>query len=110
MQLASRISRNGQRHTTQEGFLEHEALTFVRPESCAKVIGTTTSTEYKVTNCVFKKRKVLLCVIGNQQKGGVHYPLGKLPYAPVMKAAEVLLFVAIAAKHRLNLLKSGTKP
>ncbi len=57
---------------------------------------------------MFKKRKVRLCVMGNQQKEGVHYQLGEL-YAPVMKAAEVRLFGAIAAKHRLNPFKSDTK-
>ena len=71
-------------------------------------MGTTTRTEYKVVNGIFKKRKVRLCVMGNQQEKGVHYQLGKL-YAPVMKAAEVLLFNAIAARYGLNLFKSDTK-
>ncbi len=48
----------------------------MRPEQGAKVIGTTTRTEYKVTNGVFKKRKVRLCVMGNQPKEGVHFQLG----------------------------------
>jgi hypothetical protein len=48
--------------------------------------------------------------MGNQQKEGIHYQLGEL-YAPVMKAAVVQLFVAIAAKNslRINLFKSDTK-
>ena len=71
-------------------------------------MGTSTRTEYKVTNGVFKKRKVRLCVMGNQQKGGLHYRLGEL-CAPVMKAAEVRLFVAIDAKYGLDLFKSDTK-
>jgi hypothetical protein len=91
-----------------QGFLEHGTLKLVRPESGAKVVGTTTRTEYKVTNGVFKKRKVRLCVMCNQQKEGVHFQLGDF-YVPVMKAAEVRLFIAIAAKHRLNLFKSDTK-
>ncbi len=33
--------------------------------------------------------------------------MGEL-YAPVMNAVEVRLFIAIAAKHRLNLFKSDT--
>ncbi len=57
---------------------------------------------------MLKKQKVLLCVMKNQQKEGVHYQLGEL-YTPVMKDAEVLLFIALAAKHRLNLFKSDTK-
>jgi hypothetical protein len=48
--------------------------------------------------------------MGNQQKEGVHYQLGEL-YAPVMKAAEVLLFMALEAnlKHGLTVFKSDTK-
>ena len=91
-----------------QGFYDHGTLKVVRPEPGAKVIGTTTRTEYKVVNCVFKKRKVRLCVMGNQQDNGVHFQLGEL-YTPVMKVVEVRLFVALAAKHRLNLFKSDTK-
>ena len=86
-----------------QGFLEHGTLKIVRLMPGNKILGTTTRTEYKyykVVNGVFKKRKVLLCVMGNQQEKGVHYRLGEL-YAPVMKAAEVRLFMAIAAKLRL---------
>ena len=83
-----------------QGFLEHGTLKILqlRVEPGAKMLGTTTRTECKVTtNGVFKKRKVLLCVMGNQQKEEIHYQLGQL-YAPVMilKAAEVRLYVAIA--------------
>jgi hypothetical protein len=56
-------------------------------------------------NGVFKKRKVRLCVMGNQQKEGVHYQLGEL-YARGMKASEVRSFVAIAARHRFTVSKS----
>ena len=44
----------------------------------------------------------------NQQKGGIHFQLGGL-YELAMKATEVELFVAIAAKHHLNLFNSDTK-
>ncbi len=54
-----------------QGFYDHGTLKVVRPEPGAKVIGTTTQTEYKVVNVVFKKRKVRLCVMGNQQDNGV---------------------------------------
>ncbi len=50
------------------------------------------------TNRVFKKHKVQLCVMDNQQKEEVHFQLGELD-AQAMKAAEVLLFMAITAKH-----------
>ena len=56
---------------------------------------------------MLKKRKVLLCVMGNQQKEGIHFQLGEL-YAPVMKATEVSIFIAIAVKHKPNLFKSDT--
>jgi hypothetical protein len=62
---------------------EHGTLKLVLPKPGAKVIGTTARTELKVTNGVFKKCKVRLCVMGNQQKEGLHFQLGKL-YAPVM--------------------------
>jgi hypothetical protein len=81
----------------------------MRPEPGAKILGTTTRTEYKTVNGQFTKRKVRLCVMGNQQKEGVHYQLWEL-YAPVMKAAEVRLFMAmIAAKHGLTVFRSDTK-
>ncbi len=51
---------------------------------------------------------VRLCVCGNQQVEGVHYKSGDL-YAPVMKASEDRLMVAIAAHHGYKLLKTDTK-
>jgi hypothetical protein len=62
-----------------------------------------------MVNGELKKYKVRLCVMGgNQQKDGVHYKLGEL-YAPVMKAAEVRLFMAITAQNGLEVFKSDTK-
>ena len=54
-------------------------------------------------NGELKKYKVLLW-----QKEGVHYKLGE-QYAPLMKAAEVRLFMAIAAQNGLKVYKSDTK-
>ncbi len=62
--------------TRNQGYLDHGTLKLVRPEQGAKVIGTTTRTEYNVTNAVFKKSKIRLCDTGNQQKEGVHLQLG----------------------------------
>ena len=59
-------------------------------------------------NGVFDKRKIRLCVCGNQQVEGVHYKSGDL-YAPVMKASEVRLMVAIAAQYGCKMLKTDTK-
>ncbi len=70
------------------------------------MLDTTTRVDYKVTNGVFDKRKIRLCVCGNQQVEGVHYKSGDL-YAPVMKASEVM--VAITAQYGCKLLKTDTK-
>jgi hypothetical protein len=59
-----------------QGFYEHQTLSNSRPEPDAKILGTTTRTEYKTVNGQFTKRKVRLCVMDNQQKEGVHYQLG----------------------------------
>jgi hypothetical protein len=91
-----------------QGFYEHRILKIARQEPDAKILGTTTRTEYKTVHGQFTEHKVRLCVMGNQQKQGVHYQLGEL-YAPVMKAAEVRLFMAIAAKHGLTVFKSDNK-
>jgi hypothetical protein len=57
---------------------------------------------------VFDKRKIRLCVCGNQQVEGVHYKSEDL-HAPVMKACEVRLMVPIAAQYGCKLLKTDTK-
>ena len=72
------------------------------------MLDTTTRADYKVTNGVFDKRKICLYVCGNQQVEGVHYKSGDL-YAPVMKAFEVKLMVAIAAQYGCEMLKTDTK-
>jgi hypothetical protein len=93
-----------------QGFYEHQTLKVARLEPGTKftVLGSTIRTEHKVVNGELKKYKVLLCVMGNQQKEGVHYKLGKL-YAPAMKAAEVRLFMAIATQNGLKVFKSDHK-
>ena len=91
-----------------QGFHEQGTLKVARPEPGAKILDTTTRADYKVTNGVFGKRKIRLCVCGNQQVEGVHYNAGNL-YAPVMKASEVRLMVAIAAQNKTKLLKTDTK-
>ena len=70
-------------------------------------MGMTTRWEYKVTNGVFEKRKVRLCAMGNQQIAGVHFNESDL-YAPVLKAHEVRLLVAIAAQHGATIYKYDT--
>ena len=60
-----------------------------------KLMRMTTRWEYKVTNGTFEKRKVLLP--RNQQIAGIHFKESDL-CAPVLKAHEVLVVVAIAAQ------------
>ncbi len=58
-----------------EGFYWLQTLKIRRPEPGAKILGPTTRTEYKTVNAVYRKHKVRLCVMGNQQKEGIHYRL-----------------------------------
>ena len=71
-------------------------------------MGTTTRTEYKVVNGELKKRKFLLCAMGNQQKEGIHFNAGEL-YAPVIKATELRAIFALGAKHGASFMGSDTK-
>ncbi len=91
-----------------QGFIEQGTLKTARPEKKAEVLDTTRRADYKVTNWVFDKRKIRPCVCGNQQVEGVHYKSEDF-YAPVMKAFEVRLMVAIAAQYRCKILKTDTK-
>jgi hypothetical protein len=84
-------------------------LKVVRPEPGTQLLGSKTRAEYQVVNGELKKYKVRLCVMGNQQKEGVRYSKLGVLYAPVMKAAEVRLFIAIAAQNGLKVFKSDTK-
>ena len=91
-----------------QGFKQHGTLKAVRPVPGVKILGTTTSTEYKVVNGELKKRKVRLCAMGNQQKEGVHFNAGEL-YAPVIKATELRAIFALGAKHGASFMGSDTK-
>ncbi len=93
-----------------QGFImiEQETLKIARPDNGVKVLDTTTRADCKVTNGVFDKRKIRLCVCCNQQVEGGHFKFGDL-YAPVMKASEVRLMVAIAAQYGCKMLKTDTK-
>ena len=55
------------------GFKERNTFAVVIPEPGAKIMGTTTRTEYKTDNDVFQKRKVCMCVRGDQQRDGEHF-------------------------------------
>ena len=94
-------------------FIEQGTLKVTSPPRAkgAKVLDTTTRADYIVTNRVSDKRKISLCVCGNQQQEGItrNYNSGNL-YASVMKAAEVWLMMAIAAKkENLNVYNTNAK-
>ncbi len=52
------------------GFHEQGTLKIARPKPGAMILDTTAQTYYKVTNGVFDKRKVRLCVYENEQQEG----------------------------------------
>ena len=82
--------------TEQRGFTERGAFSIVKPPPGVKILGTTTVCDYKMDSGVFQKRKVRMCVRGDQQVEGVNFSSEDL-YAPTVKASEVRLLSAIAA-------------
>jgi len=87
-----------------QGFIERDALQIVpRPPKGAKVLGSVTRNEYKTTNGVLDKRKTRWCVRGDQQD----YDVADR-YAPVLKAPEVRLLVAIGAQHGAEIYSTDT--
>jgi hypothetical protein len=55
-----------------QGFRERNAFSKVLLPKAAKELGTTTLRDYKIDNGVFCKRKVHMCVQGDQQRDRVH--------------------------------------
>jgi hypothetical protein len=64
--------------------------------------------EYKEDNGEFLKNKVRLCARGDQQIPGVSFQESDL-YAPVLKAAEARLLLALAAANGAKVIKTDTK-
>jgi hypothetical protein len=91
-----------------QGFIQRKSFTQKRPPPGAKIIGTTTTLEYKMDNGEFIKRKARLCIRGDQQKKDEHYQASDL-YSPVIKATEIRLLIAIAAQSGLPIYKTDTK-
>ena len=50
-----------------KGMMDRGAVRAVNPPPGAKILGTATRTEYKSINGAFDKRKVRMCVRGDQQ-------------------------------------------
>ncbi len=73
-----------------------------------RVHNTITRFEYKDDNGDFLKVKAPMCVRGDQQIAGVSFKETDL-YAPVLKAAEARLLLALAAANGNKVLKTDTK-
>ena len=73
-----------------KGMIDCGAVRAVKPPPGVKILGTTTRTEYKGTNGTFDKRKVRMCVRGDQQVEGQDFFQQDL-YAPTLKAQEARL-------------------
>jgi hypothetical protein len=91
-----------------KGMMDCGAVQAVKPPPGAKILGTTTRTEYKTSNGIFDKRKVRMCVRGDQQVEGQDFFQQDL-YAPTLKAQEARLIAAIAAQHGTKLFKTDCK-
>jgi hypothetical protein len=91
-----------------KGMINRGAVRAVKPPPGAKILGTTTRTEYKTSNGIFDKRKVRMCVRGDQQVEGQDFFQQDL-YAPTLKAQEARLIAAIAAQHGAKLFKTDCK-
>ena len=68
----------------------------MKPEPGVKIHDTITRLEYKEDNGDFLKVKARMCVRGDQQIAGVSFKETDL-LAPVLKAAEARLLLALAA-------------
>ena len=62
----------------QQGFTDRDVFDIVKPPPGAKILGTTTVCDYKMDSGVFQKRKVRMCVRGDQQQEGVNFQASDL--------------------------------
>ena len=90
------------------GFKQREVFKIVKPEPGVRIHDILTRLEYKEDNCEFLKCKVCLCARGDQQESGVSFQESDL-YAPVLKAAEARLLLALAAAGEAKVVKTDTK-
>ena len=86
-----------------QGFKDRDAVKMVIPPHGAKVLGSTTSVDYKAEQVVLQKRKVRLCAREDQQIYCVNDS-----YSSVLEATEVRLITAIAAEHGCNIYKTDS--
>ncbi len=87
------------------GFKDSNALAIVKQPKGARILGTLTLWEYKEDNGTLVKYKVLMVVRGDQQVKGESFTSSYL-YAPVLKAQEALLLLAIAAAEGCSVYKT----
>ena len=87
-----------------QGFKTRDALEVVRREKWMKVLGSVTRNEYKMVGGKLHKYKTRWCVRGDQQD----YEVADR-YAPVLKATEARLLVALAAQHGAEIYGTDTK-
>ena len=87
-----------------QGFKDRDALEVVPRPKGVKVLDSITHNEYKMKDGELVKRKTRWCVRGDQQDYDVQDR-----YAPVLKATEVRLLVAIGAQHGAEIYSTDTK-
>jgi hypothetical protein len=96
------------------GFVERGVFKVVKPQpevkskQEVKIHDTIIRLEYKEDNGDFLKVKERMCVGRDQQIAGVSFKETDL-YAPVLKAAEARLLLALAAANGGKVLKTDTK-
>ena len=90
------------------GFKQREVFKIVKPEPGVRIHDILTRLEYKEDNCEFLKCKVCLCARGDQQESGVSFHESDL-YAPVLKATEARLLLALAAADGAKVVKTDNK-
>ncbi len=89
-------------------FVEQDVFKVVKLEQGVRIHDTITRLEYKEDNGDFLKVKARMCVRGDQQIAGVSFKETDL-YAPVLKAAEARVLLALAAANGDKILKTDTK-
>ena len=90
-----------------KGYKDCTTLAVVKPLKGARILGTLTRWEYKEDTCRLVKYKVRMVIRGDQQVEGESFTSSDL-YAPVVKAPEALLILAMAAAEGCSVYKTNT--
>jgi hypothetical protein len=89
------------------GFQDMKALAIVKQPKGARLHDTLTRWEYKEENGKLMKYKVCMTIRGDQQVAGESFVATDL-YAPILKAHESRLLLAIAAAEGCSVYKTDT--